>query len=102
MIKRDELNDTESCFNKANDGERLFVLLARDAAAPVAIRAWIAERIRLGKNAPDDAQILEAIECIRLMEVERAEIENTRRQEKIHWVEGVDHKTSSAEGKVTP
>lgn len=88
MRKSDELNDTESCFNKANDGERLFVLLARDPAAPVAIRAWIAERIRLGKNAPDDAQILEAIECASLMELERVEIESARRQQKMHWAEG--------------
>lgn len=88
MIKRDEIEDTNSCFNKATDGERLFVLLARDPAAPVAIRAWIAERIRLGKNAPGDEQIREAFECANFMELERAEIENTRRQEKIRWAEG--------------
>lgn len=88
MIKRDELEDTNSCLSKASDSERLFVLLARDPAAPVAIRAWIAERIRLGKNAPGDDQIREAFECATLMELERAEIENTRRQEKIRWVEG--------------
>jgi hypothetical protein len=88
MIKRDEIEDTESCFNKASDGERLFVLLARDPAGPVAIRAWIAERIRLGKNVPGDEQIREAFECANLMEMERADIENTRRQEKIRWSEG--------------
>ena len=88
MIKRDEIEDTESCFNKADDGERLFVLIARDPAAPVAIRAWIAERIRLGKNAPDDDQIREAYECAKLMEVERVEIESARRQQKMRWAEG--------------
>jgi hypothetical protein len=88
MIKRDEIEDTESCFNKAQDGERLFVLLARDPAAPVAIRAWIAERIRLGKNTPLDEQIREAFECASLMELERTEIEASRRQEKIRWAEG--------------
>lgn len=88
MIKRDEIEDTNSCLNKAQDGERLFVLLARDPAAPVAIRAWIAERIRLGKNAPGDEQIREAFECASLMEMERSEIESTRRQEKIRWAEG--------------
>lgn len=87
MIKRDEIEDTNSCLNKAADSERLFVLLARDPAAPVAIRAWIAERIRLGKNVPLDPQILEAAECASLMEVERAEIESTRRQQKISWSE---------------
>lgn len=88
MIKRDEIEDTESCFNKAQDGERLFVLLARDPAAPVAIRAWIAERIRLGKNTALDAQIREANECAQLMELERAEIEKSRRQQQMRWAEG--------------
>ena len=88
MIKRDEIEHTESCFNKAQDGERLFVLLARDPAAPVAIRAWVTERLRLGKNEPGDAQILEAIECASLMEIERVEIESARRQQKMRWAEG--------------
>lgn len=60
MLKRHELTDPKSCLNKASDEENLFVLLGRDPAAPAAIRAWIAERIRLGKNAPGDGQILEA------------------------------------------
>ena len=88
MIKRDELEDTNSCLSKASDSERLFVLLARDPAAPVAIRAWIAERIRLGKNAPGDEQIREAFECANLMEMERVEIESARRQQKMRWAEG--------------
>ena len=88
MIKRDEIEDQKSCFNNAHEWERLFVLLARDPAAPVAIRAWIAERIRLGKNAPDDDQIREAHECANRMDVERAEIEAARCQQKMHWAEG--------------
>jgi hypothetical protein len=87
MIKRDEIEHPESCFNKASDGERLFVLLARDPAAPVAVRAWIDERLRLGKNQPDDDQIREARECAARMDAERAEIEATRRQQKISWAE---------------
>ena len=88
MIKRDELEDTNSCFSKAHDSERLFVLLARDPAAPVAIRAWIAERLRLGKNVAGDEQIREAFECANLMEMERADIESTRRQQQLCWAEG--------------
>ena len=88
MIKHDEIEHTESCFNKARDNERLFVLLARDPAAPVAIRAWIAERISLGKNEPGDAQILEATECANSMDMERVEIESARRQQKMRWAEG--------------
>lgn len=70
MIKYDELGNLNSCLNRAKDDEMIFVLLARDAAAPVAIRAWIAERIRIGKNTPDDHQILEAIACAEHMEAQ--------------------------------
>jgi hypothetical protein len=79
MIKRDELENSQSCFNKAQDKERLFVMLARDPAAPVAIHAWITERLRLGKNKPEDDQIREALECAKLMEIERAEIRHQLR-----------------------
>lgn len=54
----------------AHAEEMVFVLLSRDAAAPVAIRAWVAERIRLGKNTDSDQQIVEALECARVMETE--------------------------------
>lgn len=87
MIKRDEIEYSESCFNKARDNERLFVMLARDVAAPVAIRAWVAERIRLDKNKSDDPQIVEALECARLMEIERRETEDSRRQTEMRIAE---------------
>lgn len=70
MRKKEELTDPKSCMSKARPDEMTFVLLARDAAAPVAIRAWIAERIRIGKNNPDDAQIKEAEECALWMELQ--------------------------------
>lgn len=74
MIKREELSNPRSCMSRAADGEMTFVLLARDAAAPVAIRAWIAERIRIGKNqASGDAQILEARRCANYMEQQKAD-----------------------------
>lgn len=86
MIKRDEIENQSSCLNKARDGERLFVMLARDPAAPVAIRAWIAERLRLGKNTASDEQIREAFECASLMELERSEIRATS-QESLRWTD---------------
>ena len=61
MRKRDEL--ICGCMAKARPDEMTFVLLARDAAAPVAIRAWIAERVRLGKNRPHDEQIVDLYFC---------------------------------------
>jgi L-aminopeptidase/D-esterase-like protein len=57
-------------MRSAHPEEMVFVLLGRDAAAPVAIRAWVQERIRLGKNAPTDEQIAEAMQCAEIMERE--------------------------------
>ncbi len=71
MLKRDEMEYTGSCLNKAREDERLFVLLARDPAAPVAIRAWVKERLRLGKNTLNDTQVVEALDCADRMERER-------------------------------
>jgi len=71
MLKKFELTNPDSCMSKAKDNEMTFVLLGRDAAAPVAIRAWIAERIRLGKNQPDDKQITEAEMTAVIMEGSR-------------------------------
>ena len=64
MRKRDELTDPNSCMSRAREDEWTFVLLGRDRAAPVAVCAWIDERIRLGKNQPDDPQIKEAEQWI--------------------------------------
>lgn len=71
MRKRDELTNPGSCTCRARDDEMMFVLLGRDAAAPAAVRMWIAERIRLGKNQPGDEQLQDAERCARVMEAER-------------------------------
>lgn len=71
MVKDEELRDKDSCFNRAHGDEMLFVLMARDEAAPAAIRAWIDERVRLGKNTYEDVQIKDAIACIVRMDSER-------------------------------
>ncbi len=68
MIKHHELTNPDSCMSKALRDEMTFVLLGRDLAAPVAIRAWIAERIRIGKNKEDDDQIIEAEHSALVME----------------------------------
>lgn len=68
MIKNKELTDPNSCMNRAGDEEMTFVLLQRDKAAPTVIRVWAAERIKLGKNKPEDSQILEALACAATME----------------------------------
>lgn len=71
MRKSEELTNPNSCMSHAHDDELTFVLLGRDVAAPVAIRAWIVERIRSGKNRLDDPQIQEANNCANRMELER-------------------------------
>lgn len=60
MRKCDEISHPKSCWNKARDTERLFILLERDLAAPGTITDWADRRVRLGKNKEDDPQILEA------------------------------------------
>jgi len=70
MRKKDELSKEHTCMQHAHEEEMVFVLLSRDPASPVAIRAWVAERVRLGKNAETDAQIVEALECATVMETE--------------------------------
>lgn len=71
MRKLAELSDQQSCLNRAQPTELVFVLLGRDVAAPKAIREWCAERVRLGKNAWDDEQICEALDCADNMDAER-------------------------------
>jgi len=68
MKKRDERRIKDSCWNRAHEGELVFVLLGRDVAAPAAIRAWAAARVRHGKNFAIDPQITEALDVARLME----------------------------------
>ncbi len=70
MRKKDELSLKDTCMQHAHPNEMVFVLLSRDAAAPVAIRAWVAERLRLGKNTSADEQIVEALACAGTMESE--------------------------------
>lgn len=72
MLKKDELSNPQSCLNLSRDNEMVFVLTGRDPAAPLAIRCWIDERIRIGKNKRDDAQLVEARNCAALMGTDHA------------------------------
>lgn len=74
MIKDEELTNNFSCLNRAKRDEMIFVLLARDEAAPDTIRMWVRERIERGKNKSTDVQILDALECARVMEIQRIEM----------------------------
>lgn len=67
MTKTQELNNPLSCINRARPNEMVFVLLARDLAAAQTIIFWCAERVRVGKNNPDDPEILEALSVASIM-----------------------------------
>lgn len=64
MTAQQERDDPNSCLNRAGHHERLFVLMARDHSAPVAIEAWIKHRLATGKNQPTDQQIKDAQDCV--------------------------------------
>lgn len=68
MRKLDELE--HGCMAKAGDREMTFVLLSRDLCGAATIRYWVRQRIKTGKNKITDAQILEALECARVMDRE--------------------------------
>lgn len=70
MRKSEELSNPNSCLNRAREDEFVFTLLGRDPAAPAAIRAWAHERVRIGKNKPDDDQIVNALALAGRMEDE--------------------------------
>ena len=71
MFKLEEITNPKSCLNKAKPNEAVFVLLARDPAAPAAILAWIAERARLGLESFGDAKLRDAYNAAAVMEVQR-------------------------------
>lgn len=69
MRKIEELRN--GCMAKAEEGEMTFVLLSRDVCAAETIRFWAHRRIVSGKNQLGDPQIVEALNCARIMEVEK-------------------------------
>ena len=61
MTKIEERENPKSCFSKALERERMFILLERDAATPATIRFWAQTHVQLGKNKITDAQIVDAL-----------------------------------------
>ena len=68
MRKREEIENQDSCLNRALDTEMLFVLIGRDICAPATIRFWCEERIKQGRNSPGDQQLIEAEACAQTIE----------------------------------
>lgn len=71
MRKQFELADSESCLNRAQNNEMVFVLRGHDVAAPFAIRQWVQMRVTMGKNTLDDKQMQDALSVANIMERER-------------------------------
>jgi len=63
------------CYNKAEPDEPVFILLARDKAAPELVREWAMKRsfqINIGlKPASDREMVREALQCADAMEAWR-------------------------------
>ena len=58
------------CYGKAADDEPLFVLRAKDPAAPAAIQAWIVARLACGVSKDGEIERLkEAMQCVHAMSV---------------------------------
>lgn len=70
MRKTDEIKNTDSCLNQSRSDEMLFVLCARDKAAPIAILLWVQIRITLGLNKWKDDKIQEALYTAQVMQRE--------------------------------
>lgn len=68
MLKKDEIANPDSCLNKAADEEPVFVLRAKDAAAPNTIRCWAEERMERGLNIASDQKIVDALAIAERME----------------------------------
>ena len=64
MTLSEEILRPDSCLNKADHDELIFVLLARDKSATKAVWAWIQDRIDKGTNKLGDSKIQEAIAWI--------------------------------------
>ena len=56
MRKRDEINDPNSCLNRAADDEPVFVLRAKDRLAPAAIYEWARVAARDQVHEPERIQ----------------------------------------------
>lgn len=68
MTKQEEIDLPDSCWNRAKQGELMFVLLERDKAAPETIRQWARVRVATGMNSSIDLKIDEALEIAKKME----------------------------------
>lgn len=65
MLKREELANPNSCINKADDDEPVFVLRGQDKLAPVLVDLWA--ELALLNGCTNSAKIDEACTLAELM-----------------------------------
>jgi hypothetical protein len=58
--KRENIDDPNSCWNKARDDEQVFILLGRDEQMAGTIRDWADRRIAAGVDTDSSPKILSA------------------------------------------
>jgi hypothetical protein len=75
--------NNDPCIKKAFDDERLFVLMARDAAAPYAIMQWISRSL---KTQPPE-KLHEALDCALEMLKTSGLINNRKAAEKAQAIQ---------------
>ncbi len=76
MRKLQEIENPESCLNRAEDDEPLFVIRAKDKVSASAVRTWAEWAEMTGVHPPDQIQEARAI---------AEDMENWRR---VHYPEG--------------
>jgi hypothetical protein len=65
MTKKEELENPNSCFNKALDDEPIFVIRAKDPIGAFIVQQWIDRAIKRGLHANRvDAAIDVASSCL--------------------------------------
>jgi hypothetical protein len=72
MMKRDELADQNSCFNKAKDDEIIFVLKETDPSFTETVEFWANHHVGCGANERGDRKILEALNVADFVRRKRA------------------------------
>ena len=68
MTRSENLSDPNSCFNKANNDEPIFVLRAKDLTSIQVIAYWIHLRIQSKMNTRLDTKMQNARELMAEME----------------------------------
>lgn len=76
---------TDKCIKKAFDDERLFVLMTRDATAPIVVMEWV----KLNLTLQPREKLIEALDCAIEMSNRRDEIVERKRQESINEYDNI-------------